>query len=203
MTGGFIIEPLGAHDRSAFSCGVAPLDRYLREQASQDVKRLMASCFVAVETATNAIAGYYTLAATSVPATELPPERPETAAALPGLAGGARRSSRGRSALSSQGARQRLACRCRAPRPQGRHKSLRAHCRGEGRKRRRLLSAPRVPALASKPRRCSCRSEPSKRERQNSHGRNAIKDHSKRASPPQGRSWRRRAPRRDAGLALP
>ena len=74
MTGGFVIEPLGAHDRSAFSCGVPALDRYLREQASQDVKRLMASCFVAVDTATASLAGYYTLAATSVPATELPPE---------------------------------------------------------------------------------------------------------------------------------
>jgi len=74
VTGGFVIEPLGAHDRSAFSCGVPALDRYLREQASQDVKRLMASCFVAVDTATASLAGYYTLAATSVPATELPPE---------------------------------------------------------------------------------------------------------------------------------
>jgi len=74
VKGGFIIEPLGAHDRSAFSCGSPSLDRYLREQASQDIKRLMANCFVAVETATNAIAGYYTLSATNVPANELPPE---------------------------------------------------------------------------------------------------------------------------------
>jgi len=71
---GFIIEPLGAHDRSAFCCGSPPLDRYLREQASQDVKRLMASCFVVVATATKEIAGYYTLAATSVPANDLPPD---------------------------------------------------------------------------------------------------------------------------------
>ncbi len=70
----FVIEPLGAHDRSAFACGAPPLDRYLREQASQDVKRLMASCFVAVEAATTRIAGYYTLAATSVPANDLPAE---------------------------------------------------------------------------------------------------------------------------------
>jgi ribosomal protein S18 acetylase RimI-like enzyme len=70
----FVIESLGAHDRTGFSCGVAPLDRYSREQASQDVKRLVASCFVAVETATNGIAGYYTLAATSVPANEIPVE---------------------------------------------------------------------------------------------------------------------------------
>jgi GNAT superfamily N-acetyltransferase len=74
VKGGFIIEPLGAHDRSSFSCGSPSLDRYLREQASQDIKRLMANCFVAVETATNAIAGYYTLSATNVPANELPPE---------------------------------------------------------------------------------------------------------------------------------
>jgi len=57
VKGGFVIEPLGAHDRSAFPCG-ATLDRYLREQASQDVKRLVASCFITVETATNMIAGY-------------------------------------------------------------------------------------------------------------------------------------------------
>jgi GNAT superfamily N-acetyltransferase len=31
-------------------------------------------CFVAVDTATQAIAGYYTLAATSVPASDLPPD---------------------------------------------------------------------------------------------------------------------------------
>ncbi len=72
MTGGIVIEPLGAHDRSNFRCGAVPLDRHLREQASQDVKRLMASCFVAVEPATDAIAGYYTLAATSVRAHDVP-----------------------------------------------------------------------------------------------------------------------------------
>lgn len=74
MSGGFIIEPLGAHNRSVFACGTAALDRYLREQASQDTKRLVASCFVAVETATQALAGYYTLAASSVAATDLSPE---------------------------------------------------------------------------------------------------------------------------------
>jgi len=70
----FVIEPLGAHDRAAFTCGVASLDRYLRELASQDVKRLVAGCFVAVETAANSIAGYYTLAAASVRADEVPAE---------------------------------------------------------------------------------------------------------------------------------
>ncbi|MGA3310388.1 MAG: GNAT family N-acetyltransferase [Xanthobacteraceae bacterium] len=74
MKATFVIEPLGAHDRSAFACGAPPLDRYLREQASQDVKRFVASCFVAVEGVTNRIAGYYTLAATSVHANDLPTE---------------------------------------------------------------------------------------------------------------------------------
>ena len=59
-----VFEPLGAdHDRAAFSCGVAPLDRYLIQQASQDVRRRVAAVFVAHETAETALAGYYTLAA--------------------------------------------------------------------------------------------------------------------------------------------
>lgn len=61
MKGGFIVEPLAGHDRSGFTCGVPALDRYLREQASQDAKRLMASCFLVLEKETRAIAGYYTI----------------------------------------------------------------------------------------------------------------------------------------------
>ena len=72
MTSPFAIEPLGVQDRSAFTCGTPSLDRYLREQAPQDGKRLLASCFVALDTATNTIAGFYTLAATSIQAGELP-----------------------------------------------------------------------------------------------------------------------------------
>jgi ribosomal protein S18 acetylase RimI-like enzyme len=74
MSDAVVIEPLGRHDHSCFSCGVILLDRYLREQASQDVKRHIASCFVAIDAATGAIAGYYTLAATSVQASDLPPD---------------------------------------------------------------------------------------------------------------------------------
>ena len=74
MKGGFLIESLGGHDRAGFACSVSALDRYLREQASQDVKRLMASCFLLLENETRVIAGYYTFAATSVPASELPTE---------------------------------------------------------------------------------------------------------------------------------
>jgi GNAT superfamily N-acetyltransferase len=71
---GGLIEPLGAHDRSAFSCGASLLDRYLREQATQDIKRLLASCLVLVEKSTNTLAGYYTLSASSICASDLPAE---------------------------------------------------------------------------------------------------------------------------------
>jgi len=61
----FRFEPLGEHDRAAFSCGVEPLDLYLREQASQDARRHAAATFVLV-TADNRIAGYYTLSASVI-----------------------------------------------------------------------------------------------------------------------------------------
>ena len=74
MTAAFRIEPLGgAHDRKAFSCGVPALDRYLHELATQDVRRRISNCFVAVD-ATAAIAAYYTFAATSFPLADLPSE---------------------------------------------------------------------------------------------------------------------------------
>lgn len=60
-----------SHDRSRFDCGTPALNRYLAEQASQDMRRRVASCFVARDDA-GRIAGYYTLAAASVPLTELP-----------------------------------------------------------------------------------------------------------------------------------
>ena len=47
------IEVLGPqHDRKSFNSEVAPLDRYFREQVSQDVKRRATACYVARETAT-------------------------------------------------------------------------------------------------------------------------------------------------------
>jgi len=63
----FRIEPLSSdHDRSGFSCGSAALDRYFREQASQDIKRRIATCFVAINVAFEEVAGYYTLSAATV-----------------------------------------------------------------------------------------------------------------------------------------
>lgn len=76
MNFALIIEPLGgSHDRNAFSCGVLALDRYIREQASQDVKRRVGNCFVAVDREVGAIAGYYTLAASSIPIASLPEDQ--------------------------------------------------------------------------------------------------------------------------------
>jgi ribosomal protein S18 acetylase RimI-like enzyme len=72
VTGRFRIEALAPeHDRAAFACGSEPLDKYLREQASQDIRRRTSACYVAIDEETNAIAGYYTLAAGSVPHTDL------------------------------------------------------------------------------------------------------------------------------------
>lgn len=60
-----------AHDRSGFNCGTPVLDRYLREQVSQDMRRRVAACFVALADG-DRIAGYYTLATASVALADLP-----------------------------------------------------------------------------------------------------------------------------------
>jgi predicted N-acetyltransferase YhbS len=66
-TADYRVEPLGKqHDRSALSCGVEPLDRYLREQARQDARKRVAAPFVLCEGTSNAVLGYYTLSALSV-----------------------------------------------------------------------------------------------------------------------------------------
>jgi ribosomal protein S18 acetylase RimI-like enzyme len=67
------IEPLSdRHDRESFASGVEPLDRYLRHQAGQDVRRRVSSCFVLVSGDSPIPNGYYTLAATSIALSELP-----------------------------------------------------------------------------------------------------------------------------------
>jgi len=75
VTEQFRIEPLsGGHDRARFSSGSDPLDRYFREQASQDIKRRVAACFVAVTVETRQVAGFYTLTAASIALSDLSPE---------------------------------------------------------------------------------------------------------------------------------
>jgi predicted GNAT family N-acyltransferase len=69
------IEPLGDHDRAAFSCGEASLDRYIREQASQDVKRGLASVFViTAKDDPKQILAYYTLSSRELKLDQLPEE---------------------------------------------------------------------------------------------------------------------------------
>jgi GNAT superfamily N-acetyltransferase len=71
----FRIEQLtGDHDRSKFNSGSDALDRYFREQASQDTKRRLAACFVAVDGPGGGVAGFYTLAATGIALSSLSPE---------------------------------------------------------------------------------------------------------------------------------
>ena len=71
----FHFEPLvGQHDRKSFRCGEDALDRYLQTQATQDIRRNIANCFVAVEIATGQVAAYYTLSAASIPLMDVPPE---------------------------------------------------------------------------------------------------------------------------------
>jgi ribosomal protein S18 acetylase RimI-like enzyme len=82
---------IGNHDRASFVCGVESLDRYFRQQATQDIRRRIASCFVLIDKATGVIAGYYTLSAAHILLPELPealtaklPRYPTVPAALIG-----------------------------------------------------------------------------------------------------------------------
>jgi ribosomal protein S18 acetylase RimI-like enzyme len=62
----FQIQPLGPHhNRADFSCGVEPLDNYLKRQAGQDVKRRVSAAYV-LSPDGRTIAGYYTLSQFSV-----------------------------------------------------------------------------------------------------------------------------------------
>jgi hypothetical protein len=60
------MEPLGQHDRAGFLCGSAPLDHYFEQQVSQDIRRRITACYVAVCNASNQIAGFYTLSAAQI-----------------------------------------------------------------------------------------------------------------------------------------
>jgi GNAT superfamily N-acetyltransferase len=72
----WFIQPLGsAHDRAAFSCGHHALDRYLKTQARQDIRRNIAAPFVLINAADETtIIGYYTLSAFGVGLEDLPTE---------------------------------------------------------------------------------------------------------------------------------
>jgi len=65
--------------RKAFCSHSPALDAYFQVQLSQDLKSLVASCFVATDPE-GVVIGFYTLASSGVALTELPPE---TAKKLP------------------------------------------------------------------------------------------------------------------------
>ena len=68
------IVPLGeVHDRAHFTCGVESLDRYLKTQAGQDVRRKANAVFVLnSESEPERVLGYYTLCAMAISQGEVP-----------------------------------------------------------------------------------------------------------------------------------
>src|ERR1700693_292607 len=62
-----------AHDRGSFSCGVESLDRYLKTQAGQDIRRKANAVVVLSEQGEpTRILGYYTLCAMAISQGEVP-----------------------------------------------------------------------------------------------------------------------------------
>jgi predicted GNAT family N-acyltransferase len=87
----FRVEHLSKlHHREGFSCGIESLDRYLRTQASQDVAKHVAVCFVLTRDG-RMVAGYYTISQYCIDLVDLPlqiarklPKYPEVPATLLG-----------------------------------------------------------------------------------------------------------------------
>lgn len=67
MSGRFRIEVrTRQHARTDFHSGSDALDGYLQRQMSQDTRRRVTACFVAMDARSDKLAGYYTLSATSI-----------------------------------------------------------------------------------------------------------------------------------------
>jgi GNAT superfamily N-acetyltransferase len=58
--------------KKEFSCGKVVLDNYLKNQAGQDVKRMLSACYVSLDPETGLIQGYYTLSNNSIPLQWIP-----------------------------------------------------------------------------------------------------------------------------------
>ncbi|HRO59298.1 MAG TPA: GNAT family N-acetyltransferase [Burkholderiaceae bacterium] len=67
-----IEPPDRAHDRTGFASGAPELDRYIRELASQDLRRDVARVFVALQDGAPAICGFSSLGAASFQREKLP-----------------------------------------------------------------------------------------------------------------------------------
>jgi GNAT superfamily N-acetyltransferase len=76
----WVVEPLAnQHNRADFSCGNAGLDRYLKEQEGQDLRRGCAAPFVVVlERGGTSILGHYTLSSYGVDIGEFPADVAKT-----------------------------------------------------------------------------------------------------------------------------
>ena len=62
-----------AHDRGSFTCGVESLDRYLKTQAGQDVRRKANAVFILSEVSEPThVLGYYTLCAMAISQGDVP-----------------------------------------------------------------------------------------------------------------------------------
>lgn len=62
-----------SYDRSKFDCEEESLTDYIQKQASQDIKKNLAACFVALND-NNQIVGYYTLTSASIDRDLVPEE---------------------------------------------------------------------------------------------------------------------------------
>ena len=62
------------HNKQSFSCGSAPLDPYLKTQASQDIKKNVAVTYALTSLNSDEVIGYYTLSTISIDASELADE---------------------------------------------------------------------------------------------------------------------------------
>ena len=67
------IEPLGKHERRAFSSGSAALDDWFHLRAGQDEKRNVARVFVAIDDQLGVV-GFYSLSTFTLTIVDLPPE---------------------------------------------------------------------------------------------------------------------------------
>jgi ribosomal protein S18 acetylase RimI-like enzyme len=65
----FILDK--THNRKAFECEEQQLTDYIKKQVSQDIKKRLAVCFVAIDNDNNVI-GYYTLSSESLGREQIP-----------------------------------------------------------------------------------------------------------------------------------
>jgi ribosomal protein S18 acetylase RimI-like enzyme len=68
----FRIELLKKQDRSDFDCGTDVLNRYLQTRAGQEQRKKFCTCYLAVDTTSEQIAGFYTLSSSSIDLDDLP-----------------------------------------------------------------------------------------------------------------------------------